>query len=114
VLLEEGVLRRVIGDPGLMRRQVRHLEDAATRPNVTVQVVPTAAGAHPGLGGPFVIMEFDGDPTIVHLENRRGSAFLEEDADIAEAMIALQHLQRIALSPEDTLDLLAEVARELI
>ena len=113
VLLEEGMLRRVVGDAGLMRRQVRHLEDAATRPNVTVQVVPTAAGAHPGLGGPFVIMEFDGDPTIVHLENRRGSAFLEEDADIVEAMIALQHLQRIALSPEDTLDLLAEVAREL-
>ncbi|MGQ0777727.1 MAG: helix-turn-helix domain-containing protein [Pseudonocardiales bacterium] len=112
-LVEEGVLRRVVGDRGLMRRQVRHLEDAATRPNVTVQVVPAAAGAHPGLGGPFVLLEFDGDPTIVHLENRRGSACLEEDEDIAETTIALQHLQRIALSPDDSLALLAEVAREL-
>jgi transcriptional regulator with XRE-family HTH domain len=112
-LLEEGVLRRVVGDSGLMRRQVRHLEDAATRPNVTLQVVPTAAGAHPGLEGPFVILEFDGDPTLVYLENRRGSAILEEDEDIAETTIALQHLQRIALSPEDSLALLAEVAREL-
>jgi uncharacterized protein DUF5753/helix-turn-helix protein len=112
-MLEEGVLRRVIGDPGLMRRQVRHLEDAATRPNVTVQVVPTAAGAHPGLEGPFVLLEFDGDPTLVYLENRRGSAFLEEDDDIAETTIALQHLQRIALSPDDWLDLLVEIAREL-
>jgi transcriptional regulator with XRE-family HTH domain len=113
VLLEESVLRRVVGDRGLMRRQVRHLEDAATRPNVTVQVVPTAAGAHPGLEGPFVILEFDGDPTLVYLENRGGSAILEEDADLDRAMIALRHLQQIALSPEDTLDLLAEVAREL-
>jgi hypothetical protein len=113
VLLEDGVLRRVVGDPGLMRRQVRHLEDAATRPNVTVQVVPTEAGAHPGLEGPFVILEFDGDPTIVYLENRRGSAFLEEDEDVAETMLALQHLQQIALSPDDSLALLAEVAREL-
>jgi Domain of unknown function (DUF5753)/Helix-turn-helix domain len=113
VLLEEGVLRRVVGDCGLMRRQARHLEDAATRSNVTVQVVPTAAGAHPGLEGPFVILEFDGDPTLVYLENRGGSAILEEDDDINRAMIALQHLQQIALSPEDTLDLLAEVAREL-
>ncbi len=113
VLLEEGVLRRAVGDPGLMRRQVRHLEDAATRPNVTIQVVPTAAGAHPGLGGPFVILEFDGDPTIVHLENRRGSAFLEEDEDVAETMLALRHLQQIALSPDDSLALLADVAREL-
>jgi hypothetical protein len=113
VLLEEGVLRRVVGDAGLMRRQVRHLEDAVTRPNVTVQVVPTSAGAHPGLEGPFVILEFDGDPTLVHLETRRGSAFLEEDDDIAATMLALQHLQQIALSPEDTLDLLAEIAREL-
>ncbi|MGH3811651.1 MAG: helix-turn-helix domain-containing protein, partial [Pseudonocardiaceae bacterium] len=112
-LLEDGVLRRVIGDPGLMRRQVRHLEDAATRPNVSVQVVPTAAGAHPGLGGPFVLLEFDGDPTIVHLENRRGSACLEENEDVAETMLALQYLQRIALSPDDSLALLAEVAREL-
>ncbi len=112
-LVEEGVLRRVVGDPGLMRRQVRHLEDAATRSNVTVQVVPTAAGAHPGLGGPFVILEFDGDPTLVYLENRRGSAILEEDDDIAEATMALRHLQRIALSSDDSLALLAEVAREL-
>ena len=112
-LLEEGVLRRVVGDPGLMRRQVRHLEDAATRSNVTVQVVPTAAGAHPGLGGPFVILEFDGDPTLVYLENRRGSAILEEEDDIAEATMALRHLQRIALSSDDSLALLAEVAREL-
>jgi transcriptional regulator with XRE-family HTH domain len=113
VLLEEGVLRRVVGDAGLMRRQVRHLEDAATRSNVTVQVVPTAAGAHPGLEGPFAILEFDGDPTLVYLENRRGSAILDEDADIAETTIALQHLQRIALSLEDSLALLADVAREL-
>ncbi|MGH3754236.1 MAG: helix-turn-helix domain-containing protein [Pseudonocardiaceae bacterium] len=112
-LLEEGVLRRVVGDPGLMRRQVRHLEDAATRPNVTVQVVPSSAGAHPGLEGPFVILEFDRDPILVYLENRRGSAILDEDEDIAETMLALQHLQRIALSPEDTLDFLVEIAREL-
>jgi transcriptional regulator with XRE-family HTH domain len=112
-LLEEGVLRRLVSDPGLMRRQVRHLEDAATRSNVTVQVVPTAAGAHPGLGGPFVILEFDGDPTLVYLENRRGSAILEEEDDIAEATMALQHLQHIALSSDDSLALLADVAREL-
>jgi hypothetical protein len=41
--------------------------------------------AHPGLGGPFVILEFDGYPAIVHLENRRGSAGFENDDDIAEA-----------------------------
>ncbi|MGH3699309.1 MAG: DUF5753 domain-containing protein, partial [Pseudonocardiaceae bacterium] len=101
------------GDPGLMRRQVRHLEDATTRPNVTIQVVPSSAGAHPGLEGPFAILEFDGDPTIVHLENRRGSACLEEDEDVAGSMLALQDLQRIALSPEDTLAFLVEIAREL-
>ncbi|MGQ0777725.1 MAG: DUF5753 domain-containing protein [Pseudonocardiales bacterium] len=107
------MLRRVVGDRGLMCRQVRHLEDAATRPNVTIQVVPTAAGAHPGLEGPFVILEFDGDPTIVHLEHRRGSVCLDEDEDVAGSMLALQHVQRIAFSPEDSLALLAEIAREL-
>lgn len=46
-------------------------------------------------------MEFVSDPTIVHLETRRGSAFLDED--VAEITIALNHLQRIALSPDDSL-----------
>ncbi len=47
-LLEEGVLRRVVGDPGLMRRQVRHLEDAATRPNVTIPGCPPQPVRTPG------------------------------------------------------------------
>ena len=112
-LIEEGVLRRVVGDTGLMRRQLRHLEDAATRTTVTVQVVPTAAGAHAGLGGPFAVLEFDRNPTLVYLENRRGSVILEDDASIAETTIALRNLQQIALSPEDSLALLVELAREL-
>ncbi|MGB6164765.1 MAG: helix-turn-helix transcriptional regulator [Pseudonocardiaceae bacterium] len=112
-LLEEGVLHRVIGDHGLMRRQVRHLEDAATRSNVTIQVIPTEAGAHPGLEGPFVILEFKRDPTLVHLENRGGRAILEEDDDIDRATIALRYLQQIALSPDDSLALLTKIVREL-
>jgi len=44
-VLDEAVLRRPAGRPGVMRRQLQHLLEAAERPNVTVQVIPFAAAA---------------------------------------------------------------------
>lgn len=49
----------------------------------------------------------------MYLENLRGSVILDEDEDIDRATIALQHVQQIALSPEDSLALLAEISQEL-
>src|SRR5271170_3756183 len=45
-VLDEAVLRRPAGRPGVMRRQLQHILRAADRPNVTIQVIPFAAGAH--------------------------------------------------------------------
>src|SRR5499425_1586071 len=57
-VLDEAVLRRPAGRPGVMRRQLQHLLEAADRPNVTIQVVPFRAGAHAAAGGAFSILRF--------------------------------------------------------
>lgn len=39
-VLDEGALRRPVGGPAVMARQMEHLEDLAGRPNITIQVAP--------------------------------------------------------------------------
>jgi transcriptional regulator with XRE-family HTH domain len=62
VVIDEGVLSRPVGEPGVMAAQLDRVIAAARDPWVTVQVMPTAAGAHPGLLGPFVIAGFASAP----------------------------------------------------
>jgi hypothetical protein len=47
--------------PDVMREQVDKLIEAAARPNITLQVLPLAAGLHPAVYGPFRIFRFDFD-----------------------------------------------------
>lgn len=82
VICEEVLLRPVGGVP-TMRDQVAHLIDLSTNEGTTVQVLPVTTGAHPGVLGPFVILQFDdgstGDP-VVFLETA-GGHLIEEAAD---------------------------------
>ena len=68
-ILDEAVVRRLVGGKGVMRRQVRRLIEMTEKPNVTIEVVPFSAGAHPGLKGSFVILEFPdaGDDDVLYL-----------------------------------------------
>ena len=60
-----------------MRRQLRRLIEVADKPNITLEVIPFSAGLHPGMKGPFEIIEFadPSDSDIVYLESPRGDIF---------------------------------------
>ncbi len=82
VMMDEMVLRRPIGDAGCMFGQLQHLLNMSSRPRVEIRVVPFSVGANPGLEGPMVILEFVDQPTLVHVEIRSASGFLEEPAEV--------------------------------
>jgi hypothetical protein len=113
VILDEMVLRRPVGEPGVMPGQLRHLVNMAARPRINLRVVPLAAGAHPGLEGPFLILEFDAQPTLVHQEIRGTGGFLEEGRHVARARLDWRELGSKALSPEASVRLVAEIADEM-
>ena len=46
------------GGQEVMRAQLGHLIEAAGRPDITIQVIPFAAGWHPALYGMFWIFRF--------------------------------------------------------
>jgi hypothetical protein len=53
VVLDEAALLRRVGGAEVMRGQLAHLAGMAERPNVTIQVLPLSAGAHPATTGEF-------------------------------------------------------------
>jgi transcriptional regulator with XRE-family HTH domain len=98
-VMDEAALHRWVGGREVMRHQLRRLKTEATRDNVTIEVVPFRAGAHPGMKGPFVIMEFPGDQDedVLHLEDRGHMNIREEYTDeIASYREALAELRQLA------------------
>jgi hypothetical protein len=84
----------------------------AEQPHVTLRVVPLAAGAHAGMRGPFVILEFAEEPALVYQENHGTELFLEEEADLAAYRLALGTILYAALAPPATIEFIAALAAE--
>ncbi|MFJ8793985.1 helix-turn-helix domain-containing protein [Streptomyces sp. NPDC102462] len=110
-VLDEAVLRREVGGPGVMARQLQRLTEAARLPQVRLQVLPFAAGAHIGITGPFVIFSFrsTSDLDVVVLDQLTSSLYLERKEDLQAYTEAFNSLQIHALSPEDSLDYIAAI-----
>jgi hypothetical protein len=110
-VLDEAVLRREVGGPEVMARQLERLMEAARLPQVRLQVLPFSAGAHVGLTGPFVIFSFPStsDLDVVVLDQLTSSLYLERKEDLMAYSEAFNALQMHALSPEDTLDYIAGI-----
>ena len=114
-VLNEAVIRRVVGGAEVMRTQLNHIADMAVLPHVNVQVLPFAAGVHPAMDGSFRILGFPepGDPDVVYLENQAGSLYLEEAAEIDRYARMFSHLIAKALDPEESRRMIARIAADL-
>lgn len=112
-VIEEDVLSRPIGDPGALTRQLRHLVDTASKANVSVRVLPKATGLHAGLNGPFVVLGYDAEPSLVLVENKVSSLFLDEDEQIEAYTTVWSELLERALSPADSEELITSTAARL-
>ena len=104
VVLSEGALRRPVGGPDLMRKQLEYLMRPRDRANVTVQVLPFDAGVHPSMVGPFTAMTFSdpGDLGVVYVENATSALFLEEPGELRVYEELWSTLQASTLSADDS------------
>ncbi|MBO0867398.1 MAG: helix-turn-helix domain-containing protein [Micromonosporaceae bacterium] len=103
-ILDEAVLRRPIGGPDVLRRQLTRLADSNERSMVTVQVLPFAAGAHRALAGSFVILEFTGgsEGPLVYSEGMTGGVFRSKPEELRAYWMSFEALRSAALSPADS------------
>jgi transcriptional regulator with XRE-family HTH domain len=114
VVLDEAVLRRPVGGTEVMRRQLDHLVAVADLPNVTIQVLPFAAGAHAGMDGAFCILVYDesADQNFVFSANAAGGLFLEKDDELHRYEFIFDFLRANALRPDDSASAIAKLAKE--
>jgi transcriptional regulator with XRE-family HTH domain len=115
VVLDETVLRRPVGSAKVMHNQLAHLIETAARPNVTLQVIPFAAGWHPALYGMFNIFRFPGQqlPDIVYSEHLTSSYYLNKPDETARYTEALDRMCAQAASPDHSITILRDTMKEI-
>src|ERR1700753_2844322 len=115
LVLNEAVLRRLVGGAQTMAAQLRALAEAARRPPVMLQVLPFSAGAHAALEGGFVLIKFpeETDPDVVYVEGIMGDLYLESEVEVKRYQSAFERIQAVALGPKESSAFISALAREV-
>jgi len=113
VILDEAVLHRTVGGVAAMRAQLDHIIKVTKNYDVAVRVIPFSVGAHPAMESTFSILDFqDPVPSIVYVEGLVGFLYLERPQEITRYEQVFDRLQEIALSPRESIELIAKVGTE--
>ncbi|WP_406058592.1 helix-turn-helix domain-containing protein [Streptomyces sp. NBC_01077] len=113
-ILDESVLRRVVGSPGVMRAQLDRLLEANEATQITLQVLPFSKGAHAAALGSFVILGA-AEPAldVVYVDLHTGSLFMETDDELDRYRLAFEYLRAQALDMEASSSLIHRIRKEL-
>jgi transcriptional regulator with XRE-family HTH domain len=111
-VLDESVIHRLVGSPAIMNRQLRHLVDATKLENVTIRLVPFSAGLHPGMKGPFEVVQFEDTPdeSLVFVEEPRGDFISDNPRETQGYLDNFKRITEKALGPLDSADRLRAAA----
>lgn len=115
VVLAEAVLRQVVGGRETMRAQMEYLAEASRRPNIRIQVLPFACGAHPAIEGAFAIIDFPAisDMDVVVVDSRTSSLYLEEAGQVRIYQRMFDDIRASARSYKDSSSMIENAAKEL-
>jgi hypothetical protein len=120
VAINEAVLRRPVGGAQVLTGQLRRLHEVSALPNVSIRVVPFAAGLHHGImSGPFVILTFprngngqEAEPPTVYAESLTGALYLDKPREIARYAAAFTNIWESSLDETASEQLISQAARE--
>jgi transcriptional regulator with XRE-family HTH domain len=119
VALDESVLRRSAGGAEVMTGQLDQLVTVSELPNVSLRVVPFAAGVYFGtLSGSFTILRFplngggaESEPPTVYAELFTGAVYLDKSGEIERYSAAFNDIWEHSLDESASRELMRQ-ARE--
>ena len=94
-ILDEAVVRRVVGGPAVMRRQLLKLLETGQHDNIIIRIIPFTVGMYPRLRVPYVLFEFPeaNDEDVLYIENPQGEMLIRENSpEEEEAMTPIVYL----------------------
>ncbi|GAA1338787.1 helix-turn-helix transcriptional regulator [Actinocatenispora thailandica] len=122
-ILDESVIRRPIGGRTVLRGQLERILDlTAEHLHIKVMVLPFEAGAHAGVDGPFILLDFPSapaglpdtaDPRVVYLDNMVSALYLEESDQLTRYSATWESLCNDALSVDASQRLMRKLAEDL-
>ncbi|MEU8110855.1 helix-turn-helix transcriptional regulator [Micromonospora sp. NPDC048947] len=121
-VLSEAVLRRTVGGPNVMTAQLDHLLRVSELPNVSVRVLPLAAGPHPGaVAGTVMILDFPPtkggraapEPSVVYSESLTGALYLDKPDELAAHERVWAGLDAMALGEAESKDMIKRISGEM-
>jgi hypothetical protein len=110
VVLDESVLNRSVGGDKVMHDQLLHLAHMADQPNITVEVVPLAAGVHCGLAGAFAVADVAGAGEIAYLDTMTDGYIADWPPLVAKVILKFNTLRSDALPRAASRELIMERA----
>lgn len=112
VILDHAVLTRPVGGPAVMREQLEHLVRLGEAlPLLKIHVVPAAIGAYAGLDGAFATAILGSGDELVYVEGPFHGQIYDRPEDVRAAIQVWEAILGEALSHQQSLELIEEVAR---
>ncbi|MEU2771501.1 DUF5753 domain-containing protein [Streptomyces sp. NPDC007162] len=101
-VLEETVLRRPVGGRMVQQRQLEHLLEVGRLRNVTLQVMPTATDAHPGLDGRIELLKFPDGTAVGRAEGTFNGRPTTDPRQLRVIELQYGTIRAQALSPRES------------
>ncbi len=106
-VIDEAVLHRMVGSPGVMRTQLQRLIEVSYLPAVDIRVIRFDAGPLPAGNNKFILLKFATPelPTLAFIEGLTGDLYLDKPQDVRVYSQTFAALTEMALPPDETREL---------
>ncbi|WP_243789089.1 helix-turn-helix transcriptional regulator [Saccharopolyspora gloriosae] len=103
-VIEEHVLDRTVGGPGVMRAQLAHLLELMRYENVELRVMSARTSVHDGLDGDFLLLDFDEARSIGYIEYPTGAIYVQDQDQVSTYALSSNRLRDAAMSLSESAD----------
>ncbi|WKX71912.1 helix-turn-helix transcriptional regulator [Streptomyces sp. XD-27] len=111
-IIDEAGLRRPLLDTEEWHKQLSHVVEAASQPNVTVRVLPFSVGLHNVQGQSLILLMRPGGNTVAWLESFMGGELYEEPESVERLRLTYDALRDLALPPRDSVAFIEQLMED--
>jgi transcriptional regulator with XRE-family HTH domain len=111
-VLDEAVIRRMIGGPKVMRDQLASLLPLVDTSRSLLQIAPFSRGERSTLGGPLILLTLPDDGRMAYLEGIANGQIIDEPAAVRAHQRAYDRVRAEALTPGETADVITAAIKE--
>lgn len=114
-IVDEVVLRRPVGGPAVLSRQLEYLGQLSQQPWLTLQITPFPTVSHAAPGS-FCILRFADPalPDMVYTEQLNSATYIDKRAEVEPYLLALERLSLVSSTPAGAADILRSIVAELV